>query len=201
MKPLPNTSLNARIFVRSAFSGRRSTEFICLLADLGNGPKCTLLGFAASLSNEQWRMVYPDEKRMVRKSGVGSVHEFAAILQRRDSSSSGAFSSSRSVRSSRFVLQIAHPIIGHHLLQYIYHGFLVPVLGPSIHQVRSVWLRVMTTVDQLKACPSLLQHMHTHTRVSPWPKTILVVSRDDFLLSLRIFTKYHWNFLIYNTFR
>ncbi|CAF2691561.1 unnamed protein product [Rotaria sp. Silwood2] len=32
------------------------------------------------------------------------------------------------------VIQIAHPIIGHHLLQYIYHGFLVPVLGPSIHQ-------------------------------------------------------------------
>lgn len=31
--------------------------------------------------------------------------------------------------------QIAHPTIGHHLLQYIYHGFLVPVLGPSIHQV------------------------------------------------------------------
>ncbi|CAF4004111.1 unnamed protein product [Rotaria magnacalcarata] len=32
------------------------------------------------------------------------------------------------------VIQIAHPIIGHHLLQFIYHGFLVPVLGPSIHQ-------------------------------------------------------------------
>ncbi|CAF1145980.1 unnamed protein product [Adineta steineri] len=32
------------------------------------------------------------------------------------------------------VIQIAHPSIGHHLLQYIYHGFLVPVLGPSIHQ-------------------------------------------------------------------
>ncbi|CAF0915175.1 unnamed protein product [Rotaria sp. Silwood1] len=32
------------------------------------------------------------------------------------------------------VIQIAHPMIGHHLIQYIYHGFLVPVLGPSIHQ-------------------------------------------------------------------
>ncbi|CAF1111726.1 unnamed protein product [Rotaria sordida] len=32
------------------------------------------------------------------------------------------------------VIQIAHPIIGHNLLQYIYHGFLIPVLGPSIHQ-------------------------------------------------------------------
>ncbi|CAF1653681.1 unnamed protein product, partial [Adineta ricciae] len=32
------------------------------------------------------------------------------------------------------VIQIAHPSIGHHLLQYIYHGFLIPVLGPSIYQ-------------------------------------------------------------------
>ncbi|CAF0774051.1 unnamed protein product [Didymodactylos carnosus] len=32
------------------------------------------------------------------------------------------------------VIQIAHPSIGHHLIQYVYHGFLVPVLGPAIHQ-------------------------------------------------------------------
>ncbi|CAF4317336.1 unnamed protein product [Rotaria socialis] len=38
------------------------------------------------------------------------------------------------------VIQIAHPIIGHHLLQFIYHGFLVPVLGPSIHQVSYFFL-------------------------------------------------------------
>ncbi|CAF1069854.1 unnamed protein product [Adineta ricciae] len=39
-----------------------------------------------------------------------------------------------SLQFSNDVIQIAHPTIGHHLLQYIYHGFLVPVLGPSIHQ-------------------------------------------------------------------
>ncbi len=43
--------------------------------------------------------------------------------------------------------QIAHPTIGHHLLQYIYHGFLVPVLGPSIYQVCSY--------KSLTACQSL----------------------------------------------
>ncbi|CAF3378729.1 unnamed protein product [Rotaria sp. Silwood1] len=39
-----------------------------------------------------------------------------------------------SLQFSNDVIQIAHPTIGYHLLQYIYHGFLVPVLGPSIHQ-------------------------------------------------------------------
>ncbi|CAF1538818.1 unnamed protein product, partial [Didymodactylos carnosus] len=31
--------------------------------------------------------------------------------------------------------QIAHPSIGHHLIQYVYHGFLVPVIGAAIYQV------------------------------------------------------------------
>jgi len=33
------------------------------------------------------------------------------------------------------VAQIAHPLIQKRLLEYIYNGFLVPVIGPALHQV------------------------------------------------------------------
>lgn len=32
-------------------------------------------------------------------------------------------------------VQIAHPAVQEQLIDYIYHGFLVPVLGPALHQV------------------------------------------------------------------
>jgi hypothetical protein len=34
------------------------------------------------------------------------------------------------------VAQIAHPLIQKQLLDYIYNGFLVPVIGPALHQVK-----------------------------------------------------------------
>ncbi|CAF2133876.1 unnamed protein product [Rotaria magnacalcarata] len=39
-----------------------------------------------------------------------------------------------SLQFSNDVIQISHPTISRHLIQYIYHGFLVAVFGSSIHQ-------------------------------------------------------------------
>lgn len=33
------------------------------------------------------------------------------------------------------MFQIAHPLVKNQLIKYIYDGFLVPVLGPALHQV------------------------------------------------------------------
>ncbi|XP_076644394.1 FHIP family protein AGAP011705 isoform X3 [Halictus rubicundus] len=40
------------------------------------------------------------------------------------------------------VAQVAHPMVQKHLLEFLYHGFLVPVMGPALLQ---------TTVDELVA--------------------------------------------------
>ena len=32
-------------------------------------------------------------------------------------------------------LQVAHPLVKEQLLLFIYNGFLLPVLGPALHQV------------------------------------------------------------------
>ena len=33
------------------------------------------------------------------------------------------------------VTQAAHPTVKQKLLEFVYHGFLVPVIGPALHQV------------------------------------------------------------------
>ena len=37
------------------------------------------------------------------------------------------------------VVQVAHPLIRDQLLDFLYQGFLVPVLGPAILQVCFLW--------------------------------------------------------------
>ncbi|GBL98469.1 UPF0518 protein GE18198, partial [Araneus ventricosus] len=32
------------------------------------------------------------------------------------------------------VIQVAHPLVQEQLMEYLYQGFLVPVLGPALHQ-------------------------------------------------------------------
>lgn len=34
-----------------------------------------------------------------------------------------------------FSFKVAHPLVRDQLISYIYNGFLVPVLGPALHQV------------------------------------------------------------------
>ncbi|CAF1634722.1 unnamed protein product [Rotaria magnacalcarata] len=43
-----------------------------------------------------------------------------------------------SLQFSNDVIQISHPTISRHLIQYIYHGFLVAVFGSSIHQAHQM---------------------------------------------------------------
>ncbi|XP_021103539.1 protein FAM160A1 isoform X2 [Heterocephalus glaber] len=45
------------------------------------------------------------------------------------------------------VIQVAHPLIRHQLVNYIYNGFLVPVLAPALHKVTVE--EVMTTTAYL----------------------------------------------------
>lgn len=33
------------------------------------------------------------------------------------------------------VFKVAHPLVQEQLMEYLYQGFLVPVLGPALHQV------------------------------------------------------------------
>ena len=35
-------------------------------------------------------------------------------------------------------LQVCHPLIADQLLDYVYQGFLVSVMGPALHQVRRI---------------------------------------------------------------
>ncbi|XP_043506581.1 FHIP family protein AAEL005291 isoform X3 [Frieseomelitta varia] len=48
------------------------------------------------------------------------------------------------------VAQVAHPLVQKQLLEFLYHGFLVPVMGPALLQV-SNFVTLQTTVDELVA--------------------------------------------------
>ncbi|CAL7938652.1 unnamed protein product [Xylocopa violacea] len=47
------------------------------------------------------------------------------------------------------VAQVAHPLVQKQLLEFLYHGFLVPVMGPALLQLDAQ--RQRTTVDELVA--------------------------------------------------
>ncbi|KOX70165.1 hypothetical protein WN51_04905 [Melipona quadrifasciata] len=57
------------------------------------------------------------------------------------------------------VAQVAHPLVQKQLLEFLYHGFLVPVMGPALLQIfidilfnaYDIVIVVMTTVDELVA--------------------------------------------------
>ena len=42
------------------------------------------------------------------------------------------------------IIQVAHPLVRDQLLNFIYNGFLVPVLGPALHQVSPLLMFYVT---------------------------------------------------------
>ncbi|CAF0775029.1 unnamed protein product [Rotaria sordida] len=93
-----------------------------------------------------------------------------------------------SLQFSNDVIQIAHPTIGHHLLQYIYHGFLVPVLGPSIHQ---------NTMDEVIAATAyldlFLRTIHEPALLKVFLKFILCARIDEISLLDTLIQRINYN--------
>lgn len=56
--------------------------------DSSNWFKCTLFWFTTSSIDIEWRLVYSNKKRMVRKSYSSAIHEFSSIFKRCHSSKS-----------------------------------------------------------------------------------------------------------------
>lgn len=56
------------------------------------------------------------------------------------------------------VVQVAHPLIRDQLLDFLYQGFLVPVLGPALMQVSLTWPFVCRLPFSLSV--SISQHFH-----------------------------------------
>lgn len=38
------------------------------------------------------------------------------------------------------VAQVAHPLVQKQLLEFLYHGFLLPVMGPALLQVSTIYI-------------------------------------------------------------
>ncbi|CAF4082707.1 unnamed protein product, partial [Rotaria magnacalcarata] len=93
-----------------------------------------------------------------------------------------------SLQFSNDVIQIAHPTIGHHLIQYIYHGFLVPVLGPSIHQ---------NTMDEVIAATAyldlFLRTIHEPALLKVFLKFILCARIDEMSLLDTLIQRINFN--------
>ncbi len=44
------------------------------------------------------------------------------------------------------VVQVAHPLVRHQLLDYLHNGFLIPVMGPALHKVDEGWVAAIRSV-------------------------------------------------------
>lgn len=65
------------------------------------------------IETEEWHRLTPDD--------VNDIHELTMFMN--------------SLEFCNAVVQVAHPVVKAQLLEYLYQGFLVPVMGPALLQV------------------------------------------------------------------
>jgi hypothetical protein len=70
--------------------------------------------FNSSIHSDDWHQITTED--------IQDNHELETFLN--------------SLEFCNAVAQIAHPLIQKQLLDYVYNGFLVPVIGPALHQVK-----------------------------------------------------------------
>ncbi|XP_047346492.1 FHIP family protein GI14169-like isoform X2 [Vespa velutina] len=93
---------------------------ICPVLATGLSGLYSLLPRKLNIETDDWHRLTPDD-----------VNDIPALIQLMNS-----------LEFCNAVAQIAHPMVQKQLLEFLYHGFLVPVMGPALLQ---------TTVDELVA--------------------------------------------------
>jgi len=68
-----------------------------------------------TIETEDWHRLTPDD--------VNDIRELTMFMN--------------SLEFCNAVVQVAHPFVKKQMLEFLYHGFLVPVMGPALLQVKS----------------------------------------------------------------
>lgn len=82
----------------------------------------SLLPRKLNIETDDWHRLTPDD-----------VNDIPALIQLMNS-----------LEFCNAVAQIAHPMVQKQLLEFLYHGFLVPVMGPALLQVS---IRILSTIN------------------------------------------------------
>jgi len=85
----------------------------------GLGGLYSLLPRKLAIETDDWHRLTPDD--------VAGLSELSMFMN--------------SLEFCNAVVQVAHPVVRSQLLEFLYKGFLVPVMGPALLQVKFVLTR------------------------------------------------------------
>lgn len=74
----------------------------------------SLLPRKLEIETEDWYLLTPDD--------VNDISELSVFMN--------------SLEFCNAVVQVAHPVVKRQMLEFLYQGFLVPVMGPALLQVK-----------------------------------------------------------------